>query len=303
MRVLVTGSEGFLAARLIRALRADPRVTEIRGFDAAQGGDLRDRESVAAAAAGCARIYHLAFVTGASAMRDWAGALETNIAGTANLLAAAAREPQPPVFVFASAIAVYGPTPDGIVDDDTPATGAGPYAAAKRAVEILVADAARSGRVDARSIRLPTTMVRPARVEPTTAGFLSDLVVARAAGRDFAAHLPLDAPIAVAGLRRAIRALVTCGEAPGDAFGQERVAALPTIPANARSVAEACVRAFGPRPGALVERVDPRVQALVVTWPRQVRSARASALGLDPDETLDEIVRRYRDDPEGFQIP
>jgi hypothetical protein len=65
----------------------------------------------------------------------------------------------------------------------------------------------------------------------------------------------------------------------------------------------ACERVLGPRPGTVVERPDPRVQALIATWPRAVRSARASALGLDADETLDEIVRRYRDDPEGLQIP
>jgi nucleoside-diphosphate-sugar epimerase len=303
MRVLVTGSEGFLASRLIRALRGDPRVTEIRAFDVALGHDLRDARAVADAVAGCARVYHLAFVTGASAARDWAGALETNVAGTANLLAACAREPEAPVFVFASAVAVYGPTPDGVVDDDTPATGTGPYASAKRALEILIGDAARAGRVDGRSIRLPTTMVRPARIEPTTAGFLSDLVVARANGRDFQAHLPFDTPVAVAGLRRTVRALRVAGDSDGAAFGPARVAGLPTIAASARAVMAACERVLGPRPGTVVERPDPRVQALIATWPRAVRSARASALGLDADETLDEIVRRYRDDPEGLQIP
>lgn len=303
MRVLVTGSKGFLGARLVRALRADPRPVEIREFDAELGHDLRDARAVADACAGADRVFHLAFVTGATAARDWASALETNVVGTANLLAACARQAKPPVFVFASAVAVYGPTHDGEVDDDTPATGVGPYAAAKRAVEILIADAARSGRVDGRAIRLPTTMVRPARIEPTTAGFLSDLVVARAAGRDFVAHLPLDAPIAVAGLRRTLRALRVAGDAEGDVFGPDRVAAVPTIAASARAVMEACERVLGPRPGAVVERPDPRVQALIATWPRRVRSARGSALGLDPDETIDEIVRRYRDDPEGLQSP
>lgn len=303
MRVLVTGSEGFLAARLISTLRIDPRISEIRRFDRALGHDLRDSRAVAAAVADCARIYHLAFVTGATAARDWAGALETNIVGTANLLAACARLAHAPVFVFASAVAVYGPTPDGIVDDDTPATGTGPYASAKRALEILIADAARSGRVDGRTIRLPTTMVRPARIEPTTAGFLSDLVVARANGRDFEAHLPLDTPVAVAGLRRTVHALRVTGEAEGAAFGPARVAGLPTIAASARAVMAACDRVLGPRPGAVVERPDARVQALIATWPQVVRSARASALGLDADETLDDIVRRYRDDPDGVQNP
>jgi nucleoside-diphosphate-sugar epimerase len=299
MRVLVTGSEGFLAKRLIARLRG----AEIRAFDAGLGHDLRDPAAVADACAGVDRVFHLAFVPGRSAERDWPGALETNVAGSANLLAACARLAKPPVFVFASAIAVYGPTPDGIVDDDTPTTGIGAYAAAKRAIEILIAEAARTGRVDGRSIRLPTTLVRPSRKGPTTAGFVSDLIVARAAGRDYAAPLPLDRVFAVAALRRSILALLTSAGAPGDAFGPSRAIGLPTIAVTPQDAIDALARVYGPRPGGVSVAYDAEIDAMIGGWPGHVRSARASALGLDPDETIDEIVRRYRDDPEGFQIP
>lgn len=303
MRVLVTGSEGFLAARLIRALRADPRVSEIRAFDVAQGRDLRDAADVADSCAGVTHVFHLAFVPGGSAERDWPRALETNIGGTANLLAACTRQPRAPVFVFASAIAVYGPTPDGIVDDDTPTTGIGAYGAAKRAIEILIAEAARTGRVDGRSIRLPTTIVRPSRKGPTTAGFVSDLIVARAAGRDYVAPLPLDRVFAVAALRRSIKALLVSADAPGEAFGARRAIGLPTIAVTPQDAIDAVARVFGPRPGGVSVAFDSAIDAAIGAWPRQVRSARASSLGLDASETLDEIVRRYRDDPEGLQIP
>lgn len=303
MRVLVTGSEGFLAARLIRALRADPRVTEIREFDVAHGRDLRDASDVADSCAGITHVFHLAFVPGGSAERDWPRALETNVAGTANLLAACTRQPKAPVIVFASAIAVYGPTPEGIVDDDTPTEGVGAYAAAKRAIEILIAEAARTGRVDGRSIRLPTTIVRPSRKGPTTAGFVSDLIVARAAGRDYVAPLPLDRTFAVAALRRSIKALLVSGEAPGEAFGPRRAIGLPTIAVTPQDAIDAVARVLGPRPGFVSVAFDPAIDAAIGAWPRQVRSARAEALGLAQEETIDEIVRRYRDDPEGLQSP
>jgi nucleoside-diphosphate-sugar epimerase len=303
MRVLVTGSKGFLGERLVRALRADPRGVDVREFDAELGHDLRDARAVAVACAGVDRVFHLAFVPGGSAERIWPDALETNMAGTANLLAAAARQPKPPVFVFASAIAVYGATADGIVDDDTPATGVGAYAAAKRAVEILIAEAARTGRVDGRSMRLPTTLVRPSRKGPTTAGFLSDLIVARAAGRDYTAPLPLDTVFAVAALRRSIRALLVAAEAPGTAFGQARVASLPTISVAPEQAIAAVDAVFGPSRARVVVSPDARIAAMIGHWPRAVRSARGVALGLAPDETIAEIVRRYRDDPEGLQIP
>jgi nucleoside-diphosphate-sugar epimerase len=299
MRVLVTGSEGFLAKRLIARLRR----AEIREFDAAHGHDLRDPAAVAEACDGADRVFHLAFVAGASAERDWPGVLATNAVGSANLLAVCARQAKPPVFVFASAIADYGTAPDGIVDDDTPTTGTGAYAAAKRAVEILIAEAARAGRVDGRSIRLPTTLVRPSRNGPTTAGFLSDMIVARAAGKDYVAPLPLDRIFAVAALRRSIRALLASADAPGEAFGPSRAIGLPTIAVTPQDAIGALARVYGPRPGGVSVAYDPKIDAMIGGWPRQVRSKRASTLGLDADETIDDIVRRYRDDPDGFQIP
>ena len=301
MRILVTGSEGYLGARLIRHLRSDPRTTEIRGFDREHGQDLCDRAQVAAALNGTDRIFHTAVAAGAEAEADWPAALDANMIGTVNLISQAARLPKPPVFVFASAIAVYGPATDGIVDDSTPATGTGAYASAKRAIEILLADAARAGRIDARSIRLPTTLVRPSRKGPTTAGFMSDLIVAYANGRDFTIPVDPDTPFAVAALSRSLRALRVAADAPAEAFGPERVAGLPTLRISPSDAIAAVERVFGPRPGKIAVAHNPAIAAIAARWPRQVLSAKGSALGLDPDETVEDIVRRYRDDPEGLK--
>ncbi len=298
MRILVTGSEGYLGARLIRHLRSDPRTAEIRGFDREHGQDLCDRAQVAAALNGIDWIFHTAVVAGAEA--DWPAALDSNMIGTVNLISEAARLPKPPVFVFASAIAVYGPAINGIVDDSTPTTGTGAYASAKRAIEILLADAARAGRIDARSIRLPTTLVRPSRKGPTTAGFMSDLIVAYANGRDFTIPVDPDTPFAVAALSRSLRALRVVADAPAAAFGPERVAGLPTVRISPRDAIAAVERVFGPRPGKITVAHRPAIAAIAARWPRQVLSATGSALGLDPDETVEDMVRRYRDDPEGL---
>jgi nucleoside-diphosphate-sugar epimerase len=207
---------------------------------------------------------------------------------------------KPPVFVFASAIAVYGQATDGIVDDATPATGTGAYASAKRAIEILLADAARAGRIDARSMRLPTTLVRPSRKGPTTAGFMSDLIVAYANGRDFTIPVDPDTSFAVAALSRSLRALRAAADAPADSFGPARVAGLPTVRITPRDAIAAVARVFGPRPGKIAVEHKPTIAAIAARWPRQVLSEKGSALGLDPDETVEDMVRRYRDDPEGL---
>jgi D-erythronate 2-dehydrogenase len=300
MRILVTGSEGYLGARLIRHLRSDKRTTEIRGFDRERGHDLSDKAQVAAALNGVDRIFHTAVVAGAEAEADWPAALDANIVGTATLIAEAAKLPAPPVFVFASAIAVYGPATDGVVDDATPATGTGAYASAKRAIEILLADAARAGKIDVRSVRLPTTLVRPSRKGPTTAGFMSDLIVAYSAGRDFTIPVDPDTPFAVAALSRSLRALRVAADAPAEAFGVERFVGLPTVRITPNDAIAAVERVFGKRPGKIAVDPKPAIAAIAARWPRQVLSARGSALGLDPDETVEDMVRRYRDDPEGL---
>lgn len=64
------------------------------------------------------------------------------------------RAAPPPVFVFASTIAVYGsPLPER-VDEDTPFNPQMTYGAQKLAGEFLVADFSRRGWVDGRSLRL-----------------------------------------------------------------------------------------------------------------------------------------------------
>ncbi|MCC6188578.1 MAG: SDR family NAD(P)-dependent oxidoreductase [Anaerolineales bacterium] len=81
-------------------------------------GDLRRPADVAAAAAGCDVVVHLAFIvpklsaTGveSEARPDWAR--EINVGGTRNLIDAMRALAQPPRLIFASSLHVYGRTQD-----------------------------------------------------------------------------------------------------------------------------------------------------------------------------------------------
>lgn len=97
---LVTGASGHLGANLLRRLLADgERVRVLLHRDGDRHtvaglpvdvavGDLRDAAAVAAAVAGCARIYHCAAQV-STLNRDHAALFATNVLGTRNILTAA----------------------------------------------------------------------------------------------------------------------------------------------------------------------------------------------------------------------
>ncbi len=115
-RILVTGGSGFLGSFI--ADRLTELGHEVAIFDRRPSpwlrpgqqmivGDLAERGKLAAAAAGCAAIYHLAALADINAARDLPlEAAEANILGTVHALEAA-REASAERFLFASTVYVY----------------------------------------------------------------------------------------------------------------------------------------------------------------------------------------------------
>ena len=97
MKTLVTGTTGFLGAALLRELIADGRDvrvlvrpdanrSNIEGLDAeVVTGDLRDRDSLAAALQGCEVLYHAAAYYSLWS-RDKRTMYDINVQGTRNIL-------------------------------------------------------------------------------------------------------------------------------------------------------------------------------------------------------------------------
>ena len=166
--VLVTGGAGFIGSHAVEALLADGEsVRVLDNFTTGRRanlaglagdlrvieGDVRDRDAVARAAAGCGRVLHLAAI--ASVTRSFDDPAETeavNVGGTANVLDAA-RNAGARRLVLASSCAVYGTTDALPVSEAAAPHPESPYAQSKLDGEALCRAACAEG-FDAGVMRL-----------------------------------------------------------------------------------------------------------------------------------------------------
>ncbi len=189
MRALVTGASGFIGGAVARALVAkgvDVRVLLRPGTVANVAdpgtvetvtGDLRDADSVRAAAEGCSAIFHVGALY--SFMADRAELHAINVGGTRHVLeatrAVGAR------LVYTSSISTIGGMRDGVIpNEDQHARGAapGPYKESKAEAELLVVEQAKH-TVDAVIVN-PTFPIGWGDVKPTpTGGVIRDFLEGR----------------------------------------------------------------------------------------------------------------------------
>jgi len=145
---LVTGATGHLGANLVRRLvelggrvrvllRPSSDVRAVEGLAVERAvGDIRDPASLAAAVRGCSRVYHCAAKISITTGRE-REIYDTNVLGTRNVLAAAARAGVSRVVVTGSFSAVghHPGRPSDERDPFDPFARALPYERSKAAVE------------------------------------------------------------------------------------------------------------------------------------------------------------------------
>lgn len=181
---LVLGAGGFFGGWIRRVFEAGGgRVTA----PARDRLDLTDPKAVAAAVA-AARPDVIVNAAGMSSPRacheDPAGCLEANVAGTFNLLEAAAAEAPGARLVLLSSAAVYGPgAGELLTEEDLPAPRSA-YGASKLAAEMLTGQYVREGRLEATTLRVFNLAGPGQPASQAAAGFAAEVREALAAGHD-----------------------------------------------------------------------------------------------------------------------
>jgi len=326
MRIVITGGFGFLGQRVAGALLtrrtlcgapverlvladrvvpagsplvADPLVEVVQG-------DLSERlDEVFAQPVDV--LIHLASAVSAECEADFDLGMSANLDTTRALLDAARTQTAaggpPPRTVFSSSVAVYGfdpalPLPP-VVSEATLPTPRSSYGTQKRICELLVAEYTRRGFVDGRVARLMTVSVRAGKPNAAASGFLSGII------REPLAGLPATCPVspglrvALASPRRTVDGILRVTEAergPGALDGGLPVN-LPALTVTVAGMLATLRRVAGDAVADLVTVApDPAVEAIVGSWPAAFDNARATALGLRPDDSFESVVRAYIED-------
>lgn len=166
MKILVTGSAGFLGGHVARHLVGGGH--EVKGFDAAPSsdtayesviGDLLDTESVTSAAEGVDAVCHLGAIGDvylAAEQPQLAAAV--NVVGSSNVAIAAAEAGAK--VVYASTWEVYGEPEYQPIDEDHPTSPDHPYNITKLAGEQLLLASDRLQGVPVTALRIGTAYGR-----------------------------------------------------------------------------------------------------------------------------------------------
>lgn len=308
-RVLVTGGGGFIGQVLVQRLLRDGldgrRVDHIVVSDLALRdlpGDTRLHAvegSIAetgplkrALADPVDAVFHLASVPGGAAEKDPDLSRRVNLDATANLLDLLRAQGSAPRLVFASTIAVYGEALPAVVDESTQAAPAMSYGAHKLASEILIADAARRGWVQACSLRLPGVVARPGDGAGLVSAFMSQLFWKLRAGEPIVLPVSGDGCAWWISVGACVDNLVHAARIDTEQLGPPRMALMPALHLTINDVVQALARLYGADQSGLVRYApQPAVQRLFASFP-PLHTPIADSLGFRHDVNVDTLARR-----------
>src|SRR5580692_12334034 len=252
MRVIVTGVAGFVRTLLARRLLAgrvevgghpvgvdelvlaelvapapdvvaDRRVRAVTTDLVTGAGDLGQADV----------IFHLAGVVSGAAEADFDLGMRVNLDGTRAVLEHARRQGEPPVLVFSSSVAVFGPEPEpgpaGVVGDETLPRPQSSYGIQKFIAEQLVADYTRKGFTRGRSVRLMTVSVRPGKPNAAASSFVSGIIREPLAGLRATCPVPPETPVALSSPRRTLQGILRAAAVGEVAWGSRTAMNLPAL--------------------------------------------------------------------------
>ena len=311
MDILITGGGGFLGQALARRLLATPDfcadlsltladLAAPPGWSAeprvrAVACDITDTAALSALVTPATRIvYHLAAIVSGQAEREFDLGMRVNLDATRTLLEVARRLPQPPIFVFASSLAVYGGELPAVVGDRTALSPQSSYGTQKSVGELLVQEYSRRGWVDGRALRLPTISVRPGKPNQAASSFASGIIREPLHGQPAICPVGRGVRMWLSSPQAAIANLVHAARVPAAQLGLSRSLNAPGLSVTVEEMVRALEKVAGPAAVARI-RFEPQeaVERIVSTWPGEIDIRRAVALGFERDRDFESVIRAY----------
>jgi nucleoside-diphosphate-sugar epimerase len=319
MHIVITGAAGFVGRALAKRLQQSGHmngkpITRLSLLDLHIQGDALTRCQHLVGDIGDARwlrtvlgqcpvdvVFHLASIPGGTAEQQYALARLVNLDATQSLLEIGQRQVEqggtPPVFVFASSIAVFG-SMTAAVDDDTQPRPQMTYGVQKLIGELLVADFSRRGWIDGRAVRIPGVLARPAARTGQLSAFMSDIIRELAAGRPFVCPTSPQATTWASSLPCVVDQLLHAATFDVNLSQGKRVLTLPTLRFAMSELAAAIGRVHGRDVEPLLRyEPDERIEALFGRFPG-LTPGLADQAGFGRDRDIDELVLRALPDGE-----
>ena len=335
MHIVITGGAGFLGVRLARTLlqqgqlklagTPDQAITRITLVDrAAPPADLAANPKVQSVVgdlvelllqdparvvpADAQAVVHLASAVSGECEADFDLGMRSNLQAGQLLLERCRALGTAPVLLFSSSLAVFGNSPElplpEVITDTTLPTPQGSYGVQKFVLEQLVADYTRKGFIQGRNVRLMTVSVRPGRPNGAASSFLSGMLREPLAGQRAICPVPPNTPVALSSPARTIDGLLRALQTSAAEWGPRIGLNLPALTTTPAEMAAALEKVAGKAATDLIDwQVDPKIAALVTSWPARIDAARARGLGLLPETDFEAIVRDYvRDNPDTIKL-
>ena len=335
MHIVITGGAGFLGVRLARTLLQQGQlqlagtpaqaITRITLVDRAEPpadlaanpkvqsvvGDLVDlllQDPARVVPADAQAVVHLASAVSGECEADFDLGMRSNLQAGQLLLERCRALGTAPVLLFSSSLAVFGNSPElplpEVITDTTLPTPQGSYGVQKFVLEQLVADYTRKGFIQGRNVRLMTVSVRPGRPNGAASSFLSGMLREPLAGQRATCPVPPDTPVALSSPARTIEGILRALQTSATEWGPRIGLNLPALTTTPAEMAAALEKVAGKTATDLIDwQVDPKIAALVTSWPARIDAARARGLGLLPETDFEAIVRDYvRDNPDTIKL-
>lgn len=311
--ILITGAGGFIGQALLSSLLASSPNLQVTVTDiveptippsvAEESHRITETKSDLTSPAAVASllskrfdaVYALHGLMSGGAESNLELGLKVNLDSHRLILDHLRREYPGTVLVFPSSLAVYGPsTPGEIVSELTCPLPQSSYGAEKLIIETLLNDYSRRGLLDGRIVRLPTVIVRPGAPSAAASSFASGIVRESLKGIDNVLPVSKDLEMWVCSPETVVRNLVAVKDIPKEKFGISRVLNLPGKTVTVQEILDALEKVGGVQKRALVrEERDPKIEAIVGSWPARFDTSRAQNLALAEDGELEETVRRF----------